>query len=433
MKNRMWIRRFQGGVGWLLLAGLLTGLTALISSLGWRVDVTSDRLYTLSDGARGLIEGLPRDVTLKLYVSRGAEAPVPLKRYAGRVEDLLREMVRLGDGRLSVETYDPRPDSTEEEWARRYGVIGQPVHPLDPDSAVYLGLVAVSGAREATLPFLSPQDESRLEYHLVRLLTEVGSDRKPRIGIWSSLPIAGPVGPMVADAGSAWIFLSELESLYDLDILDAKPARIPEDLTALILIHPKEFSEEFLFDLDQYILGGGRLIAFVDPFCLADLEEMARAQTPGLPNAASDLNRLTAVWGARLETGRIAADSSAATALQAASGRAERQAGWMTLRADHMESGDVVTAPLDRLMIPFGGAFRLTPVEGIRQTVLLRTSPSGGWLDAMALLMGSGRTRDPLPEPDPLPLAVRLVGRFPTAFPAGRPGGISESAAETAE
>lgn len=432
-------RTLRGVAGWLLAVTLLAALTALVSGLGWRVDATADRLHTLSDGARSVLAGLTRDVTVRLYVSGGDSVPIHVRQYAARVEELLREMARAAGGRLAVERVDPRPDSPEEEWARRYGIHGQPLNPLDPDAILYFGVVALSGTRESAIPVLSPHTEPQLEYHLVRRIAEVGAGRRPRIGVWSSLPVDGGRFPFPRMPGRPpaepprWILLDEMRALFDVEILENGAERIPGDLAAVLLIHPRNLSEPDLFALDQFVLEGGRLIAFLDPLCLAQLETLPDTASFGPVGAASDLNRLTSAWGATMETDRVAADPGAATPLHNPAGAVERHAAWLSLRKGNLDRDDVITAPLDLLEIPFGGAFRLDPVEGVRSAVLAKTSDAGGWMDAMSLMMGGGGGRPPRPEPEPLALAVRLDGRFPTAFPEGRPATDGEPLENEAE
>ena len=100
---------------------------------------------------------------------------------AERVENLLQEYEIQGKGKIGLETYDPQPDSEEEEWAQRYGMNAQPIVFIGGPS-LYFGLVAVSGTKEAAIPFLAPSEEPRLEYLITRLVYEVTSAQKPKVG-----------------------------------------------------------------------------------------------------------------------------------------------------------------------------------------------------------------------------------------------------------
>ena len=157
----------------LIVFAIVVTVNVLLSQFGsFRADLTSENLYTLSDGTKGLIKDLDRPITLKYYFSKsGAQIPMGLKQYGQRIQDLLKEYKTHGGGNVILEIADPKPDSDEEEWAQKYGVAGQMINPLGGDP-FYLGLVASSGKQEAVIPFLSPQVEPQLEYLVTRLISE---------------------------------------------------------------------------------------------------------------------------------------------------------------------------------------------------------------------------------------------------------------------
>ena len=117
----------SGVAGLLLLLVIIGAVVVTLGNLRLRHDFTADKLYTLSDGSRRLLAGLPEDVTLKFFFNRSSPAvPMFVKSYARQVEDLLKEYALAAQGRIVVETYDPKADSDEEEWAQRYGIQPQP-------------------------------------------------------------------------------------------------------------------------------------------------------------------------------------------------------------------------------------------------------------------------------------------------------------------
>ena len=82
-----------------------------------RVDLTDGKLYTLSDGTKKVLRNLQTPVKVKLYISQGESVPVPLRSFAQRVEDLVREFKSVAGSNLIIEHYNPRPDSEEEDAA----------------------------------------------------------------------------------------------------------------------------------------------------------------------------------------------------------------------------------------------------------------------------------------------------------------------------
>jgi len=102
-------------IGLVTLALVLVAFNYLISRVPARADLTDGRLYTLSDGTKKILRNLQAPVKVKLYVSQGESVPVPLRSFAQRVEDLVREFKSVAGPNLVIERYNPRPDSEEED------------------------------------------------------------------------------------------------------------------------------------------------------------------------------------------------------------------------------------------------------------------------------------------------------------------------------
>lgn len=420
-----WIHRLSGLTSVVLFLAILSAANALLTGLRWRLDLTEEKVYSLSDGTRALLGQLDRDVTLKFYFSSSLEGvPIPLKQYAQRVTELLREYEMHSRGRLTVETYDPRPDSDEEEWAQRYGVAQQTLGLLGGGPSLYIGLVGVSGGREAVIPVLSPTQEPELEYLVTRLVAEVTREKRPRIGILSSLPLMGQSPIMRGGPGGTppWAVIQELQRLYEVVFVPATEETLPDNLDLLIVVHPVNLSEETVFAIDQYVLKGGHLLAFVDPSCLVDLERAQPEYWGRPPRDLSGFYRLLKTWGLEQDSANVVADLKFATRVRTASGNVARNVSWLSLQDEAISREEVVTRALNTLLLPVAGYFKGSPAEGLTQTVLVRTSGQAGTIPlALAEFSEDGGVQSFTSSGQPLPLAVRLQGRFKTAFPDGRP------------
>ena len=117
----------SGTAGVVLLFAVIVVVNLIAAGFhGFRMDLTDEKLYTLSEGSGKLVNGLERPVQLKYYVSSSSQQmPINLKRYAKRIEDLLQEFAVSSGGKVTLELFDPKPDSDAEEWAQKYGVMGQ--------------------------------------------------------------------------------------------------------------------------------------------------------------------------------------------------------------------------------------------------------------------------------------------------------------------
>lgn len=431
--NKSKLTLLSGAIGALLVLGILIAVNALFSPVSIRSDVTDEKLYTVSDGTKTMLNDLERDVTLKFYFSKSNKrVPVPLKNFANRVRDLLKEYEAESDGKLVIEEFDPKPDSDAEEWAGRYGLKAQALDMFGTSGNLYFGIVAISGNREAAIPLISQSEEPRLEYLLTRMVSEVVREKATKLGIMSALPVMGaPSNPMMqqqSDAAQKWAVISELERQYDVSTVAMTAEEIPADIDCLLVIHPEGISEATLFAIDQFVLGGGRLFAFVDPFSLTAKQGMPQQQMmqPGMGSA--DLNKLLSAWGLNMTTDQLAADDSAATVVGIGGGQGQRHAAWLSLNGKHINSEDIATAPLNKLMLPFAGAFEGDVAEGLELTSLLHTTDEGFLTDArMASFNPDVKATGSKSQ---LPLAVRLSGSFKTAFPDGNPA-AEEDAEDT--
>lgn len=415
-------KSLSGIVGIFVILGIIVAVNIITSQVRLRKDLTEDKLYTLADGTKELIGSLQRDVVLKFYFSKSMEGmPIALKQYAQRIADLLSEYETHGQGRVALEKYDPQPDSDEEEWAQKYGLTEQGMG-LFGGPSLYMGIVAVSGSKEASIPFIAPSAEPQLEYLLTRLVDEVTATQKGKVAVISSLPVMGtapdtPFAPQ--QAPKSWIFIEELKKQYEVLSLDSAAEEVPEDVDTLILVHPKELGEATLYAIDQFVLRGGRLLAFVDPMCLAEQES---SEQPGaLFAASSDLNRLTRTWGLALTSGKVVADLKSASQVSFGQGGRQRSPGWLSLRGDSIDRDEIVTASLEILMLPFSGTFEGEPAEGLTMTTLLQSSEETSLIDAYTAVNPNANYGGSAGGRKQYPLAVRLQGTFKTAFPDGPP------------
>ncbi|OGV62764.1 MAG: hypothetical protein A2498_03400 [Lentisphaerae bacterium RIFOXYC12_FULL_60_16] len=411
--------------GLIIILVILVAFNALIRTTRMRSDLTAERLYTLSDGSRQIIKDLNQPVTLKLFFNFSmAEIPPYLKEYARQVQDLLAEYATASKGTITVEVHDPKPDSDTEDWARKYGVPGQQMGMMGP--SIYFGLVAVAGTQEAALPVIDPRANSLLEYNITRLIHRVLNPGKPVVGILSSLQVLGPPrnpftrpGP---DSKDAWLAFRELQQDYVLRELTPDVDRIDPDIRALVLVHPKNLTDTTLFAIDQFVLRGGHVLAFLDPLSVAEIESATDPNAMMMGPSSSSLGKLLDAWGVTFQPERVVADLAAATPVRGPNNEVEESPVWLSLTRAHINTEDILTAQLDSMNLPFAGSFQGNTTEQLTFTPLIQSSANAGTVSTMAARMGGSAIRREWREVGvTLPLAVRLSGTFQTAFPGGAP------------
>ena len=442
IKNKTFSRIGSGAAGLALLLVIIGAANLIIANLRIRADLTGEKLYTLSQGSRQVLGKLKNDVVLKFYFSSSsAEMPMGLKTYATQVQDLLKEYEIAGKGHVTLEAYDPKPDSDSEEWAQRYGIEPQQTSPFG--QPVYFGLVAVCGESEQVLPGFNPRTEATLEYDVTRLITRVAWPEKPVIGVMSSLSVLGaPQNPMMMmqrrqqQRDEGWTAFKDLRKDYTVREIKTDSDEIEADVKTLVVIHPKDLSDKTLFAIDQFVLRGGRLIVCVDPFSVADFEanqqnQMMMQMGGGAGQAGpSTLGKLFDAWGISFDTAKIVADMSCATKLNSGNGSVEDNPAFLSLGTVNMAKGDLLTSPLSQVMLPFAGALSANTPKELTFTPLITTSSDNSCLvDQMNAQFGMSAMRAQLkPDGTRRVLAGRLQGTFKTAFPKGLEGAETNNA-----
>jgi ABC-type uncharacterized transport system involved in gliding motility auxiliary subunit len=424
--------------GILVIAGIVlfvNGLTKIWFS-GARIDLTEEGLYSLSPGTKRILSDLERPITLRFYFSRtDASQYSGIRLYGDRIKNLLDEYVSKSGGKIRLEIEDPRPDTEQEEWAQKYGL--KPI-PTQAGQGLYFGLVAITGVgQEMVIPVFDFQRQELLEYDITKLIYSLSQSTKPTIGIISSLNLQGgppqmPTSPFQQQpAIEPWFIISQLEELYTVRHIETSVSDIPDELSMLVVIHPKEFSESLLYAIDQYVLRGGRLFVAVDPFCQSD-EPAPNPASPAqafMADRSSNLEKLFNNWGIEQIEKKVVGDRTLSTRVNTGQGQAPANfLLWLSLQKANMNQSSIVTSGLDNMVMPWAGAFRIKEQDGVESEILLSTTSESMLYDENDYRFGGG-------EPEGLlrkfratgtnyPLAVQLQGTFKTNFPNGPPDGV---------
>ncbi len=398
-------------IGLVALFLILIAVNFLVTRVPTRVDLTAGNLYTLSDGTRRILRSLESPVKVKLYMSQGEAVPVPLRGFAQRVEDLVREFKSAAGDRIIVERLNPRPDSEEEDAAQLDGVEPQQ---LVSGEQFYLGIAVSQLDRKQAIPAISPQRERLLEYDLVRAIARVGSAERPKIGLMAGLPVLGErFNPFTRQSSEPWVLANELKRDFDVKEVPLMTKEIDKDLNVLLVIHPREVPAQTEYALDQFVMRGGKLIAFVDPYAYFD----QGPQMPGVPPqpSSSTLPTLFKAWGVTMDPGKVVSD-----VVFGSGGGARYTPTVLSLNRTAFSRDDIVTSQIETLLYAFGGAFELKLPDHLKASELVQSSPNAMLVDNMnATKSGDEATRGFKPSGNPMPLALRLSGKFKTAFPDG--------------
>jgi ABC-type uncharacterized transport system involved in gliding motility auxiliary subunit len=391
------------------------------------VDLTKEQAYTLSRGTRAILGKLDAPIKIRFYCTQSESASpesVLLKSYARTIDDLLGEYKQNAHGKLTVERYDPQPDSDAEDSARLDGIQAQD---LSGGEKFYLGLAVSQGLDEKqSIPFLSPDRERQLEYDISRAITRVVTPEKPVVGVMSLLPVFGtPANPMMAQTGQQpqqpWAIIGELKNDFTVRRVEMEADKIDDDMKVLLVIHPRDISDRAQYAIDQFVMRGGKLAAFLDAQSLVE----SRGQNPmmgGMSGGGSSLDKLLKAWGLQFDATKVVADRNLKMEMGEEGDTAREKPVWLALTPEDINSNDVTTVDLDSIWMFSSGAFTGTAAPGLKETVLLKSTTDSQLVDGMmANYAGESILKDFKPSGVSYALAVRLTGKFKTAFPGGEP------------
>jgi ABC-type uncharacterized transport system involved in gliding motility auxiliary subunit len=434
MKNSKFQTLLFSTAGVALVFIALVGANLIFSPVRARVDLTEDRLHTLSDGTKAILKKLDAPIQVRLYVSQGKERmPSALQPYVQRIEDLLAEFRTQSNGNLEIKKFDPEPDSETEDSAKLDGI--EPIN-LQQMSAepFYLGVAIEYAPQKVAIPFLSPQREKLLEYDLARAITQVLSTNKPVVGVMSPLQVMGGFNPMAMQAmqmgrqpqqSEPWVFVNELKRDFDVQTVGMDVEKIEDNIKVLVVLHPKDITAKAEFAIDQFVLRGGKVIAFLDALCLAD----NRNPNPMGFNlgGGSTFPKLLKHWGYEFDTSKVVADTDYMRQLQGRDGRPQLVPSFLFLNANAINKDDAITGQLDDIWLPFAGAFTGKAADGLKADILFHSSKNSQMADGVTSQLNGAKIVDEFkPSGVEYTLGLRLTGKFKTAFPEGNPGDTNQ-------
>jgi len=410
-----------------LLAVLFVSINLLSSA--WfsssRLDLTEDRLYTLSSSTKTLLASVNEPVTFRLYISSELAQHVPhMGIYANRVRDLLREYESASDGMVRVEILDPAPFTDIEDRAVAVGLQGVPV--VSGGDKLYFGVVGTNTTDDIeTIPFMQVDREAFLEYDISRMLYSLSTTKPTVVGILSSLPIDGTMRMTATgqqEPVPPYVVRTQIGELFETRFLGRQVNEVPDDINVLLVVHPKQMTPRTLFAVDQYLLEGGKSMIFVDPFAEAEGME---GQMLGATIDGSSLSELFKTWGLQFDPTKVVIDRiSARKVMPEGSNRLVEYLPWLELRGPNVRSGSPITSGIESVALASCGFLTVKDGAPIEMQPLLITSPGSSLIDHKKVQ----GFRNPLkllrefkPGNTQYVVAGRISGSVQTSFPDGPP------------
>jgi ABC-type uncharacterized transport system involved in gliding motility auxiliary subunit len=413
-----------------LLVGINTMSNAGLQTA--RIDLTENRLYTLTSGTRNILKGLEDPVTLRFFYSEKLSNKIPqVKSYGTRIKELLQEYEAAANGKIKLEVIDPEPFSEAEDKAVAAGIQGVPI---SQNENIYLGLEGRDQTDiQKVIPYFDLQREEFLEYEISQLVYNLSNPEKKKVVVLSNLPVNGDeMDAMARMSGKQpqnepWVIIESLRNLYEVEVMKFETESLPDDMDALMIIHPKGVPEKLQYQIDQYALRGGKIAVFVDQH--AEVETPVSNPSNPLQGMsaprASDMPKLFEQWGIQLVENRVAGDRKHAIEVPTGNQSNPRITDfivYLNLRQENLNQQEVITSQLDQINIGMAGILEKREGATTEIVPLMETSEDSMQVDVEKVRM--------FPDPAELLknfksegkkqiLAARISGNIKSAFPEG--------------
>ena len=393
--------------------------------------MTAGNSFTLSDSAKSLLSKVEEPVRFDFYQTRSVEGLSPqikmhIQNFGDRVEQMLRQFERAANGKIILDRIDPEPDTPAEENAIAAGVHGQS---LPNGDTIFLGLVISQGDSEHVIPFFDWNKEGSIEYDIAKAVHEAQQLSKPKLGLISGLPLKAPPMPMMPGQPPQedQYIISELESSFNVEVIEPTASELPQDLDMLMVIHPIGLPETLLFGIDQFTLSGKPMFLAVDPSSLFFRSQQQQNQMmmgrPN-PNTSSDFQPFFSAWGISYSASEAIADPDIAYTQQNT-----MQPAWLIFREDNVAEDFLPAAELNAVLLLEAGSLDLDESSKLTLEPILQTTESAGSVAGMMLQFAQqGALLNQLEASnEKKTVAGLLSGEFATAFPNGKPSDPSAS------
>lgn len=419
-------KKSLGATALLLLAALFLGITVLstFALRSARLDLTESKLYSLAPGTKHILEKLDEPINLYFFFSEDASQPSSaLRAYAQRVRELLKELSQRSKGKLRLTVLDPAPFSEEEDRATQFGLTPAAVEA--GGEPVYFGLAGTNSTDgQEVIPLFQREKEEFLEYDVASLIHRLANPKRPVIGMIADLPVSPQFDPQSGRMSQGWAAIAQMQQMFELRTLAHDVKAIDASIGTLLLIHPKELPQDALFAIDQFVLRGGRLLAFIDP--QAEEDPAGMQMGPGAPRSSS-LGPLLSAWGVEYDPKKIVGDRGLGLTASLQQGQPPSQhIAIIGLNRDSMNAKDVVTSSLDNINVMTAGALQPRKDAKVVFEPLLTSSTDASLLPAERLAFlpdGNSLLEGFKPSGEKYVIAARLHGKLASAFPQGAPGG----------
>ena len=324
-----------------------------------KIDLTTDKLFTVSENTKSIIKNLSEPISIKLFFSNSLSKELSqIRDYEKRVRELLMSYKKISNKNITIEIIDPRPFTDQEDLANVYGIQGLQLN--EEGERFYFGAVFSNSVDDTTvIPFFELDREQFLEYDLTKTIYNLANTTKPNIGLISGLPLVGRVNNSQGNAQYERPFfiyqtLSEFFNVIDLSL---EVSEIPQNVDQLLIVHPKNLSDVTLYAIDQFVMTGKGVTIFTDPFSEFDNNLSKPESEKDFSN--SNLSRLFTSWGFDMKPGMVIGDIVNGRKVSLGPSNDQKIVTyvlWLAIQQNLLSNTDIITSNLDYIFLKSAGS-----------------------------------------------------------------------------
>jgi len=265
--------RLTFAISALLLMAVAFFLISVLGNLrGARVDMTSDRLFTMSPAAADILSSLQVPVQVKLYITPTDKMPTQLRNLERDITEQLRNFQQVSNDMLEFAVFNPQDDADMQQNLASKGIQPFQVQSVDKDEIgvkrIWSAItIAYKDKPEEALPQVLPQNLMGLEQDIIGLIHRLTRERAPKIAIFTpKKDIDQQTAMMYLQQGmqppepqDQYTRLADLmqQGHYEsvkIDLTADSP--VPEDADLLVVMATRPLNERQIYEINRTLVRG---------------------------------------------------------------------------------------------------------------------------------------------------------------------------------
>jgi len=347
-----------------IMFAILVVINFISSKKFSRMDLTQNKVYTISDSTKNVLRNLDDIVTIKAYFSK--ELPTYLLNLNSQIKDILSEYKAYAKGNLNISFIDPADDEKLQNELRFLGIPQVQLQVINKDKAevmkAYLGIAIMYGDKKEALPVV--QSTQNLEYDLTSAIVKVTSPEEKRLAFMSEH------GGKELDKDYKEI-KKEIEKQYTIVTYEAKKGKkIPSNINTLVIASPMNLTERDKYEIDQFIMNGGKVIFLIDSI---SREEGGLQANP----ASSNLEDLLVNYGVRINQNLVLDRSHSNASFSSGFIRYSLPYPfWVKILKQFLDKNNPIVSSLETLVFPWVCSLEIVQdkLEGLEAAELVKSS-----------------------------------------------------------